>query len=286
MSCHYYVLTRFNIRLWTKDKKGKPTQTEEWLKKRFELFEQYCLPSVANQSVKNFKWIVLFDSETPEVYKKKIDEYARRCEQFTPHYVAPAEGRYFIRIFQKIILENINLGDVIITTYLDNDDALRYDYVEKVERLAGQVRNRTFISFKYGIQYFTELNIATRVAYRNNHFLSFIEKYEENVRLRTVMGYGSHINVGRYKGTEALFVETPESEKWVELVHDTNMDNDVRMTFDTHLITDLKKLKNDFGIHLELAKNSKFIFYTVFLKRTIKEIFRHIRLKIVGRKWN
>lgn len=73
------------------------------------------------------------------------------------------EGQYFIRIFQKIILENISLRDVVITTYLDNDDALRYDYVEGVQRLAGQVRNRTFISFKYGIQYFTELNIAIRV---------------------------------------------------------------------------------------------------------------------------
>lgn len=64
------------------------------------------------------------------------------------------------------------------------------------------------------------------------------------------------------------------------------MDNDVRMTFDTHLITDLKKLKNDFGIKLELSKNSTFIYYTAFLKRTLKEIFRHVWLKIVGRKWN
>lgn len=286
MDCRYYILTRFNIRLWTKDKKGNPTQTEAWLKKRFDLFEQFCLPSIANQSVKDFKWIVLFDSETPEAYRKKIDEYARKCEQFTPHYVAPTEGRYFVRIFQRIILNDIKLGDWVITTYLDNDDALRYDYVEEVKRLVGQVRNHTFISFKYGIQYFTELNIATRVLYKNNHFLSLVEKYEENVHLRTVMGYGSHIHVGHYKGTEALFIETPENEKWIELVHDTNMDNDVRMTFDTHLITDLKKLKNDFGIKLELSKNSTFIYYTVFLKRTMKEIFRHVWLKIVGRKWN
>lgn len=101
MNCQYYVLTRFNTRLWTKDKKGKPTQTEEWLKKRFELFEQYCLPSVVNQSVKNLKWIVLFDSETSEVYKKKIDEYARRCEQFIPHYVAPARRTVFHSYFPE-----------------------------------------------------------------------------------------------------------------------------------------------------------------------------------------
>lgn len=33
----YYILTRFNLRLWPTDKKQKPTQTDEWLKTRFQL---------------------------------------------------------------------------------------------------------------------------------------------------------------------------------------------------------------------------------------------------------
>lgn len=61
----HFILTRFNLRLWTKDKKQQPTRTSEWLEKRFQLFETFCLPSIKSQSVKNFKWIVLFDESTP-----------------------------------------------------------------------------------------------------------------------------------------------------------------------------------------------------------------------------
>lgn len=38
----HYILTRFNLRIWTKDKNGRQTQTDEWLKKRFALFETFA----------------------------------------------------------------------------------------------------------------------------------------------------------------------------------------------------------------------------------------------------
>lgn len=78
-----------------------------------------------NQTNQTFKWIVLFDSETPEFYKKKIQHYQNICKLFCPCFVEAYKSRYFVSVFreeiQKRIEKNTNL---LITTYLDNDDAL------------------------------------------------------------------------------------------------------------------------------------------------------------------
>lgn len=280
-----FVLTRFNIPLWNKDKRGRPVLTDKWLAQRFELFDSFCLPSIKKQSLQDFKWIVLFDEDTPLLYKEKIERYKNECIPFSPYFVSKKEGRSFAQIFKRYILQETEKGDIIITIYLDNDDALRYDYVETITKTALNVPDKTFISFRYGLQYYTELNIATRVSYRKNHFICLVEKYENPQSVKTVYGYGSHINVGSYKGTNWMLIETSKKEEWVELVHESNMDNDVRMTFDTHLITDTEKLNREYGIEIKLAEKSRSIYYTRFLGRVLWEFFRHIRLRIFGRKW-
>lgn len=281
----HFILTRFNLRLWSKDKHNQQTRTNEWLEKRFRLFETFCLPSVLNQSIHNFKWIVLFDVETPEPYRTRIHTYEKLCNSFQPYFISPQEGRHFTHVFQKIVTSQIKANDIVITTYLDNDDALRYDYIEEVQHLSNQVEDKTFISFKYGLQYFTQLNIATLVPFMNNHFISLIEKYDSSSDIRTVFGYGSHINIHSYQGTHTLYINHPEQAKWIEVVHENNMDNDIRMTFDTRLITDPKKLRQEYGLSIDLSTRSRHIFYTRFLPRAIKEILRHIRYRIVSRKW-
>ena len=63
------------------------------------LFEQYCLPSIANQTCKEFEWIVLFDSKTPDIFKERIRELQEKCLQLKPVFVEPEKGRYFAEIF-------------------------------------------------------------------------------------------------------------------------------------------------------------------------------------------
>ena len=78
----HYLLTRFNLPLWNKDKRGLATRDEAWLEDRFRLFEQYTLPSVLQQSCKDFTWVVLFDGDTPPVYRERVKGWAERCESF------------------------------------------------------------------------------------------------------------------------------------------------------------------------------------------------------------
>ena len=285
LKIEHFILTRFNLRLWTKDKKRNDTRTNEWLKNRFDLFEKYCLPSIMNQTNHSFKWIVLFDLETPNNYKDRIKAYEKYCPSFCPCFVKAEKSRYFVSIFKEEIKRRMKEDtNLLITTYLDNDDALHQNYVEETQKIEATLP--TFVSYVYGIQYYTELNIATRVPYTNNHFISLIEPLKESSDFRTVYGYGSHIAINKYKKTQTIYVNNPIQDRWIEVIHEANMDNDVKMTLDTKLIEDIDKLKKEYSINVTLSKNSKSIFYTTFFIRAVKEMIRHIRLKIMGRKWD
>ena len=39
----HFILTRFNLCLWNKDKEGNPVRTAAWLEHRFSLFEKYSM---------------------------------------------------------------------------------------------------------------------------------------------------------------------------------------------------------------------------------------------------
>lgn len=107
----------------------------QWLDHRFSLFEKYCLPSVRNQTCQAFIWIVLFDSKTPEMYKKRIDEYKKTCPQMISVFVEPQNGRYFAEIFRREIVKRLDAKRVV-STYLDNDDALHMGFVEELQQRA------------------------------------------------------------------------------------------------------------------------------------------------------
>jgi hypothetical protein len=141
----HFILTRFNIRLWNQDKFSRPVRSVEWLDQRFEVFERFCLPSVAGQECKDFVWVVLVDSATPQTYKDRIEAYKSICPQFVPVYVKPEHGRYFCQIFRKEVIARIENDERVITTYLDNDDALNVGFVADVQQKAREVGDNTFI---------------------------------------------------------------------------------------------------------------------------------------------
>lgn len=284
MKCAFFILTRFNICLWPKDKRGKSTQAESWLNRRFDLFERFCLPSVKNQSMQDFEWIVLFDSDTLKTYQDKIRAYKQSFPAFSPYFVPSKAGYQFAYIFQSIVSSKVSVGDKVVTVYLDNDDALRFDYMETVKRLAMQTNVPTFISFKYGLQYFTSLNIATRIPFRTNHFISLTEVYSgESGSLKTVFGYGSHMWIDRYEGTQVVCVDNRKNAEWLEVVHETNVMNEVMLTWNTRIVRDIYRLQKDYGISVVLSRNSLGIFCSSFLVCVIKRAYKRLICRISGK---
>lgn len=170
----HFILTRFNLYLWNKDKEGCPVRTKQWLEQWLELFERYCLPSIKNQTCQRFEWIVLFDSTTPEPFKERIGEWQKECPLLVPVYVGPQNGSYFAEIFRKEVAKRLN-GNRVITTYLDNDDALNVRFVEDIQQRVQPLGDGIFIFYTEGYQYFTGHQYLMKIHYPKNHFVRVLE---------------------------------------------------------------------------------------------------------------
>ena len=87
----HVILTRFNLA--TPGRESALRNQPGWLAGRFELFERYCLPTLAAQSASpaRFRWIVYFDDGTPEPFRARI-EACRRVADFHPFFTPMFPG--------------------------------------------------------------------------------------------------------------------------------------------------------------------------------------------------
>lgn len=277
MKIHKYILTRFNLKLWQTDKNSHNTQTDEWLEQRFQLFEQFTLPSVQNQTDKVFKWIVLFSSDTPIKYKSRIDDIRSICPQFRAIGVAPEQSANFGQIFKEVVENDFDdkAEGIVSTTYLDNDDALSVHYMETIQNIISDkyreiVAQPTFINFRFGCQYFTEQKIASKTYYKRNHFITLAEPLGNN-SIKTVYGYGSHYYIGKHNGIRQIVEK--KTDMWLEVIHEKNVINDVRMSIHTRIIGS-EMLLRTFGVTAE----TKGYTFSSFLNLLKMKIWQKIKM--------
>ena len=128
----HYLITRFNLKKegWDTSKNNIPVLTEEWLERRFKLFETFCFPSVKHQSNQNFTWFVYFDVDTPKVFKDRILGLSLGYSNFQPQFVENMQA------FVPAIQEELNKVNAayIITSRIDNDDCIAYNYIADVQK--------------------------------------------------------------------------------------------------------------------------------------------------------
>lgn len=217
----HYLITRFNVVVkdssWKTTKGGNSVHTDSWLMDRFSLFEKYTLPSIKHQSCKNFKWLVLFNSETPGSFKERIMTYSAEVHQFMPIYVAPYTDA--TEIIQRYIQAD-NSKDYVITTRIDNDDMIHRDYLKRVQELF-RVEENLFISFRYGIQYSEKNNTICKYNFIRNHYTSRIEKQDN---LKTILNY-NHTQIHLFD----KLLTCNDEYMWVEIVHSGNLINNEMM---------------------------------------------------------
>lgn len=218
----HFFLTKFNVRSFPE---LKPGCEPAWLEKRFNLFDQFCFPSVHKQSNQNFKWLVFFDIDTPEDFKQKISAYSNQWENFVPVYLdCPLPYGEFPDDIRKKVRQYIPENcQYLITTWLDNDDAIHKDYVQMIQDNFKQQESET-INFFFGYQlcdgklYFDfELS---------NHFISLIEKYNPD-SFNTCLCRPHKELYEVCKSAKKIFCKPA----WIEVVHGANYMNVYRRGF-------------------------------------------------------
>ena len=257
----HFILTRFNLLLWNKSKDGRKVRSTKWLEHRFSLFEKYCLPSVKNQTCQDFEWIVLFDSMMPDSFKEKITRFQQDCPQLAPIFVEPENGKYFVDIFRAEIVKRLNAKRVI-TTYLDNDDALNVRFIGDLQQRVTSMDDGTFIFYDDGYQLYTDHKYMMEITYPRDHFVSYVEKGDSST-VKGVFRYGTHYYIDTIEGAKIAHIKN--QRMWCEVVHEKNMLNDAYF-LNAKMVSDGDLLRREFAID-ETVQSGQGIYLFKFLPR-------------------
>lgn len=214
MNFNHFIITRFNLRA----DPTRPPQSLDWLRNRFALFERFCYPSVRGQTKANFKWLVMFDEQTPIEFRDRVDSYAR-WPNFVPIFLPHSSIEFTRQIVRERITDN---PKVVLTTRLDNDDAICRTFVEQLQAIPipGEVT-----LFEYPVGLVWHKGKPYRDRQPSNPFSTLAEPIFNGdlSSLRTVYT-GSHRD---------LAIRTPcriisSGISWIQVIHPDNLSNHVR----------------------------------------------------------
>lgn len=234
------VLTRFNLAIkfnysrsdteipvWS----DKPWLDEEYLEKRFRIFEKYTFPSLLGQTDKNFEWIVMFHKDTPELFKEKIHEFEMRMPKFKPMYFDDEEcKRLYHESVRNYIKENY-VGD-IITTRIDNDDILHKTFIEDCKKQFINVEKTTVLTYVNGYQYDSRNNTVINYEFYSNHFLSLYVPYGQEIEQILSFDHSHIYKVIEEKGFDKIEKHT-QIPMWIEIISQTNCSNHLKWRYNS-----------------------------------------------------
>ncbi|MGJ5675866.1 MAG: glycosyltransferase [Nostochopsis sp.] len=213
----HFILTRFNVK--TVFGKSNIGLNFDWLNHRFQLFDDFCYPSVRAQSNQNFKWIVYFDSNTPDCFKSKIKEYAE-WQNFIPIYL---DTEFTDDVNRKNVLKLLNKNtNYLITTRLDNDDAVSNNFVQMIQE--------NFIQQKFEFLNFTNGYVLNNgkiyyFKYLKNPFMTLIEQIDHfSVEGFKTILCGQHTELSKM----GIIKQVKCSPTWLQVIHTRNVSNRVR----------------------------------------------------------
>ncbi|MCB0461782.1 MAG: glycosyltransferase [Flavobacteriaceae bacterium] len=214
---NHFLITRFNIKSenWKFTKSGALTHTDLWLEQRFNLFETYCLPSVKNQSNQEFKWFVIFDLSTPNAFKNRIETLASSYSNLIVLYTESFQTLK-ATLYEAIITNLTPKHNFIITTRLDNDDAIHTDFINCIQ-LAFKPQHNTIVDVIKGYQYIVNSN---DVRYYTSNYNPFISLIEDTSMFETVMAK----NHEHWKTLPNRIVYNKKA-LWLQVVHEDNILN-------------------------------------------------------------
>ncbi|NCC33069.1 MAG: hypothetical protein EOM24_13805 [Chloroflexia bacterium] len=265
----HLILTRFNVRIgqWIQQ-----PPDEAWLTHRFELFERFCLPSLEAQTCQHFRWLVLFDAETPEPFRAKIATYAA-WPNFQPIYL-----QHFTLESLLVVLQPYVQTPYLITTRLDNDDALSRRFVEQLQRqFAFQAFE--FINFADGYTLDLQRRRLFMRNYTSNSFISLIER-ADNPRTVLCRNHTFLSEIGPIKNLRT-------DPMWLQLVHQRNLGNEVAIW----PRASMTQLRDDFVLPdptlYERQANERWMPITNVFSRTyrlVRAIAREVRDRVASRQ--
>lgn len=272
-SFNHLLLTRFNLD-YSQRKNVTYQCDHDWHVERFELFNKFCLASVTHQSIHEFTWIIFFNQEKKLRYKPFIEKTQRSLDNIHFIFVEPREDHR--KKLKNYIRENCS-ADYLITTRMDNDDAIANHFIESIQNKFKEIRGEVdseglVINTGVGYQY------ETKFPYRKTHiegykyspFITLVSKKESRKSFRNVL---EHAHLGWKNVVESKELEN--DSYWIQVVHGQNRANQILS------LNLLLKIDDDkFVVLNDLPKNSTWIGLLMLPIQIIITIVNRIRVKV------
>lgn len=215
------IATRFNVVFtedqFARDKSGSPTRTPAWLSRRFELFEQVCLPSIMAQTHADFTWLVFFSDGTPEPFMSRIGALAAAHPRLRPVFLR--DGEYMVGRFKDEVARLLTPADThVMTLRIDNDDAFHRTMVERSLKEWNGADDE-IINYVDGVQCDLDNGLVAAAEEYSNPFIVRIERVAHG-RARTVLDV-MHTQVA----ATGVLRDLRGGPMWLQAIHGSNITN-------------------------------------------------------------
>lgn len=214
----HFLVTRFNVPLKLdvapQHQPGNKGLTPEWLGARFELFERFCLPSVRGQTCCAFTWLIYMSAATPPAFRDRLMAHAAAFPLLKVHFV----DEFSTERLRADCAAAMPVGvDWLVTSRMDNDDAIRRDFIGRVQACFSTA-GRRIVNFPLGYSWLDGRVYLDRQ--RSNPFTSMIEPLSDAItifssdhRLLGDVGKLEQVNIG---------------PAWMQVIHGGNLCNQRR----------------------------------------------------------
>ena len=258
MNARHFVLTRFNLRLQSYLGRYLNGQwrggDEQYLRRRFDLFERYCLPSMSRQK-SPFRWLVFFSDLTPEPFKARARSYSESCKGYEAVFVddaTPLDGDAMIRALDGAIAQRAEPdADYIILSRIDNDDAFNVNALGWIRDVAERVAenespDRFYVVMPYGNAFIEKGGFTQDYTWDWNHFPTLVCRrgVVDNPFSR------QHARIGS-SGIPVYRVDCRHA--WLEIVNGTNVTNDLRVYCRPQFMSS-RQLQDLFAIQVKTSR--------------------------------
>lgn len=216
-SFDHYLMTRFNLRNpdWEFTKRNEALLTDEWMEDRMWFFENFCFPSVAGQSNKDFTWLIFFDITTPEKYRKQAAQLAAGHPNIELHYIDGMPA--FYPSIKEIVTERSASKPYLITSRIDNDDAIHKDFIAEVQK---KFNKQDYRAIDIVTGYSLQIKPSVMLGKKEHIFNPFISLIEKNDDPKTVWANDHHLWKKETRVTQVF-----HKRLWIAVIHEKNKVN-------------------------------------------------------------
>lgn len=206
------VLTRFNVAF---EGSGDLGIRDDWLAARLSLFETVCAPSMRAQHGRQRSWLIFVDARTPDAARRRITAAGAPGQV----RLVEVDGNLPDDRLQRLVGQAVPARrPYLITTRLDNDDALSVDHLD-VMRMAARPAEAEFLNPLHGYQ-LTPRGLYATVD-PSSPFLTLVER-------RSAQPPRTAFCVPHRRARDMHPVrQVRGSSLWVQSVHGANLANTV-----------------------------------------------------------